>query len=361
MGTFDPDFSNAFVFTGGGTGGHFYPAVALAEGVRRRWEGVPCVFVGARRGIEASKLPDSQWPHLLLDVEGFLGRSPFRALKSAWKLWRAARILKARWRTQRPVAVVATGGYAAAPALFAARALDIPFFLHESNAEPGRLIRLLALGAERVWCGMRAVEARLPNANCRTVGTPVRDSFLRDFEAPEALRPPFRLLVLGGSGGARALNEALLAVAPGLLELFPDWELLHQTGVRDFDGLTAKPRHPRHRLVPFFEAMDRELEAASLVISRSGASTCAELKACGRPAILVPFPASAGDHQRLNALAMAAEGQAVVVEQGKGFEDRLVAEAARLMGSPIPRQGITRAEWNQAVELCLQDLAHWVR
>jgi len=359
MAFIDPEFSNALVFTGGGTGGHYFPAVALAEGARKRWPETNIVFVGARRGIEATKLPESGWPHMLLDVEGFLGRSPFRALKSAWKLWRASRVLNAKWKTQRPCAVIATGGYGAAPALFAARGLRIPYFLHESNAEPGRLIRLLALGAERVWCGMRAVETRLPNANCRVVGTPVREAFLRSFEAPEALRPPFRMLVLGGSGGARALNEGILALAPGLLELFPEWEILHQAGIRDFEALERRPRHPRHRLVTFIEGMDLEMEAASLVISRSGASTCAELKASGRPAILVPFPDSAGDHQRMNALAMEQEGHAVVVEQGKGFDERLVAEAARMMGSPIPRQGISRPERNQAVELCLDDLAHW--
>ncbi len=358
MAAIDPEFSKTLVFTGGGTGGHYFPAVALAEGARARWPQVPIVFVGAQRGIEAIKLPGSGWPHLLLEVEGFVGRSPLKVLGSAWKLFRAWRDLKARWKTHRPRAIVATGGYAAAPALFAARSLKIPYFLHESNAEPGRLIRLLALGAERVWCGLRAVEARLPNANCRVVGTPVREAFLRDFESPEALRPPHRLLVLGGSGGARVLNEGVLSMAPGLLELFPDWVLLHQVGARDFESLSARTSHSRHQLVPFIEAMGEALEGASLVISRSGASTCAELKASGRPAILVPLPNSAGDHQRLNARAMVAEGQAVLVEQGRAFEERLVAEAARLMGSPIPRQAISRAEPNHAVDLCLEDLGH---
>lgn len=357
MGTIDPEFSNAIVFTGGGTGGHFFPAVALAEGVRARWSQVPIAFVGAKRGIEARLLPEREWPHLLLDVEGFVGRSPVRIAGSVWKLVRAWRTLKARWKQHRPRVIVATGGYAAAPALFAARSLGIPYFLHESNAEPGRLIRLLALGADCVWCGMQAVEGRLPNANCRLVGTPVREAFLRPFEAPEALRPPHRLLVLGGSGGARVLNEAILAMAPSLLELFPDWEILHQVGGRESEVLASRNRHPRHQLVPFIDAVDQALEGASLVVSRSGASTCAELKVCGRPSILVPFPASAGEHQRMNALAMAADGQAVVVEQGPAFAERLLAEAARLMGSPIPRQAISRAEPNHAVELCLGDLA----
>jgi UDP-N-acetylglucosamine--N-acetylmuramyl-(pentapeptide) pyrophosphoryl-undecaprenol N-acetylglucosamine transferase len=357
MASLDPDFSNTLVFTGGGTGGHYFPAVALAEGARTRWSQLSIAFVGAQRGIEAKKLPASDWPHLLLDVEGFVGRSPLKAARSAWKLWRAWRGLKARWKVHRPSAVIATGGYAAAPALFAARSLGIPYFLHESNAEPGRLIRLLALGAECVWCGMGAVERRLPNANCQVVGTPVREAFLRPFEAPEALRLPHCLLVLGGSGGAQVLNEAVLAMTPGLLELFQDWTILHQVGARDFDALATRTRHPRHQIVPFIEAMDQALEGSSLVISRSGASACAELKASGRPAILVPFPESAGDHQRMNARAMEAEGHAVLVEQGPAFSERLLAESARLMGSPIPRQAISRPEPNHAVELCLQDLA----
>lgn len=355
--TIDPDFSNALVFTGGGTGGHYFPAVALAQGARVRWPEVPIVFVGATRGIEASKLPESPWPFRLLNVEGFLGRSPLRAARSLRLLWRAVSELKSRWKTQRPKAVIATGGYAAAPALFAARSLGIPYFLHESNAEPGWLIRLLAPRAVQVWCGMEAATARLPRAKCRVVGTPVREPFLRVFRPLDSLKPPYRLLVLGGSGGARALNDALLALAPGLLDQFPDWEILHQTGLRDFEELLKADQHARHYLRPFIEAVDMELEQASLVISRSGASTCAELKACGRPALLVPFPASAGDHQRLNARAMAMSGQGVVVEQGGGFANRLQTELVRLMADPEPRLGLAKPEPNRAVELCLWDLA----
>ena len=357
MTSIDPDFSNALVFTGGGTGGHYFPAVALAQGARQRWASLPIVFVGAKRGLEAAKLPESGWSYLLLDVEGFLGRSPLQALNSLRKLRRAVTALTTRWKTQRPRMVIATGGYAAAPALFAARFLGIPYFLHESNAEPGWLIRLLAPRAQRVWCGMAVAKTRLPRARCEWVGTPVREAFLREFVPTDSLKPPHRLLVLGGSGGARALNEALLALAPELLERFPEWEILHQCGVRHFDELAPTPCHPRHRLVPFIESVDLELEASSLVISRSGASTCAELKACGRPAILVPFPASAGDHQRLNARAMEADRQAVVVEQGIGFQARLLTGLAELMGDSDRRLRLARPEPNHALDRCLGDLA----
>lgn len=356
-----PTFDAALVLTGGGTGGHFFPAMALAEGARDRWPDRPVVFVGARRGIEARELAAGAWPHLFLDVEGFLGRSPLRAAKSTWKLWRAVSHLKSLWREARPWAVVGTGGYGAAPALLAARSLGIPFFLHESNAAPGALVKLVAPRARRVWCGMEAVRPLLPGADCRTVGTPVRASFLRNFRPAASLPAPYRLLVLGGSGGARALNEALLEAAPALLEAAPDWEIRHQTGAAEFERLGGRPRHPRHELVPFIARMDEAMEAASFVLGRSGASTCAELKASGRGALLVPLPASANGHQRMNAQALASEGRAAVLEQGGDFPRRLREALQPLMADPAARQALTGPpEPNRAVGLCLDDLAAYL-
>ena len=350
-------FSGSLVVTGGGTGGHYFPAVALAEGARERWPDRPIAFVGARRGIEARLLPQSPWPHLLLDVEGFVGRSPLATARAAWKLALARHQLKRLWRQHRPWAVIGTGGYGAAPALLAARALGIPFFLHESNAHPGQLVRRLAAAAAGVWCGMDAVRGHLPGARCVLAGTPVRSVFLRAFSPSAELQPPYRLLVVGGSGGARALNAAVLAMAPELLERFPQWDLLHQAGPELFQALAGTALHPRHRMVPFLDGMDRELEAASLVLTRSGASTCAELKACGRPALMVPMPGSAGNHQVMNAQAMVAEGRAALVLQGPGLDRELPAEAARLMAQPGIRAGMARPEPNRAVALCLEDLA----
>lgn len=354
-------FKGALVLTGGGTGGHFFPAMALGEGARVRWSDRPIAFVGAQRGIEARELPDSPWPHLLLDVEGFLGRSPLRAAKSAWKLWRAVARLKSAWRADRPWAVIGTGGYGAAPALLAARSLGIPYFLHESNAAPGALAKQVAPQARRVWCGMEAVVPMLPGASCRVVGTPVRRSFLRAFRAAGDATPPFRLLVLGGSNGARALNEALLEAAPVLLDTCPQWEILHQMGPVEFERLQARARHARHAAEPFLPRMDEAMESASLVVSRSGASTCAELKAVGRPAVLVPLPTSAHDHQRMNALALAHEGRAMLAEQGPEFAQRLLATLVPLMREASTRQALSKPpESNRAVDLCLQDLADYL-
>ena len=356
-----PTFLDALVLTGGGTGGHFFPAIALAEGARARWPHRPIVFVGARRGIEARELPATHWPHLLLDVEGLVGRSPLRVARSVWKLWRAVASLKTAWRKERPRVVIGTGGYAAAPALLAARALAIPYFLHESNAAPGALVKLVAPQARRVWVGLEAVQALLPVADCRVVGTPVRAAFLRDFAPAGSLVPPFRLLVLGGSGGARALNEALLDLGPALLDAHPAWEILHQTGPTELDRLQVGTRHPRHALVPFIARVDEAMETASLVVSRAGASTCAELKAAGRDAILVPLPTSANDHQRMNARAMASEGRALVIDQGTDLALLLAEAAGRRMSGTAAGQTLSRPpERNQAVTHCLDDLAAYL-
>jgi UDP-N-acetylglucosamine--N-acetylmuramyl-(pentapeptide) pyrophosphoryl-undecaprenol N-acetylglucosamine transferase len=352
-----PDCTGALVFTGGGTGGHFFPAVALAEGAKARWPERPIVFVGGRRGIEGRKLPGSPWPHALLEVEGFVGRSPLKMAAAAWKLWRAKARLVAAWRKARPWAVIGTGGYAAAPALLAARALGIPYFLHESNAAPGKLVLQVAKQAQRVWCGLDAVKPLLPGADCLTVGTPVRPDFLRAFRPVKELRPPYRLLVLGGSGGARAINDGMLAAAPALLEPFPDWEIHHQAGPAEFERLKDAPRHPRHHLVPFIEDMAGAMEAASLVISRAGASTCAELKAAGRGAILIPLPQSANDHQLENAKALGRENRAILVQQQPNIADHIEAHAASHMATPYARIKLAKtAEPNRAVDLCLDDL-----
>jgi UDP-N-acetylglucosamine--N-acetylmuramyl-(pentapeptide) pyrophosphoryl-undecaprenol N-acetylglucosamine transferase len=355
-------FDHALVFTGGGTGGHFFPAVALAEGARSRWPERPIAFVGATRGIEARKLPDSGWPHLLLDVEGFLGRSPLHAARSAWKLWRAKAALTRQWKRHRPFAVIGTGGYGAAPALLAARALGIPYFLHESNAAPGALVKQVAPGARRVWCGMDAVKPLLPGADCLTAGTPVREAFRRAFKPIKELRRPFQLLVLGGSGGARAINDAMMKAAPELLEQFPDWTILHQAGPKEFERMKDAPRHERHALAPFIEDMAGTMEASSLVVSRAGASTCAELKAVGRGAILIPLPGSANDHQLKNAEAMAKEHRVVLVQQQANLADHLEAHCHSHMGNAYARHQLAKQpESNRAVEICLDDMASMLK
>jgi len=351
------DFNNALVITGGGTGGHYYPAVALAEAAKTRMPEHPIIFVGAKKGIEGRQLPTSAWPYLLMDVEGFHGKSPINAMRSMWLMHAALGRLKAIWNKQRPWAVIGTGGYGSAPALWAAKSLKIPYFIHESNAEPGLVVKLTANRAERVWLGMEAAETRLPKAKCRYVGTPVRKSFLRSFKPCPDLSQPFTLLVLGGSGGARAINNALFSIGNSLLDRHPDWAILHQTGSLEMPRLNDLPRHSRHTLLPFIENMDAEIENAGLVLSRAGASTCSELKVAGRPAVLIPLPNSASDHQKQNALAFVKEGRGIIVEQRQGFDAELFDALSRLMSDRQAREALSKPEPNTSVEKCLNDIS----
>jgi UDP-N-acetylglucosamine--N-acetylmuramyl-(pentapeptide) pyrophosphoryl-undecaprenol N-acetylglucosamine transferase len=350
-------FKDALVITGGGTGGHFYPALALAEAAAEQMPDRQIIFVGAKRGIEAKKLPETKWQYLLLDVEGLSARSPMRAYRAIRRMAEARHYLQGTWETDRPFAVVGTGGYAAGPALFAAKKLKVPYFLHESNAEPGLIARLAAKKAARVWLGMEAARSRLSRANCLYVGTPIREAFLRPFKPPSALGPPFRLLALGGSGGAKAINDALFSIAASLLDARPDWEILHQAGSLEMVRLSQAPRHQRHSVEPFIEKIDEEMERASIVLTRAGASTCAELKAVGRPAVLVPLPTSAGGHQKSNALAFVQEGRGAMVEQGPGFEERLLDALSGLMASEAARLGYAGPEKNEAAAKCLADMS----
>lgn len=355
--SFTINYRHAIVITGGGTGGHFFPGVALAERIQERFPDHPLVFVGAERGIESRILPNLKWPFALFPVEGFIGRSPLGMLQAAWWLWWSEQKLKRLWKVDRPSCVVGTGGYASAPALRAAQSLKIPFCIHESNASPGRLVQWLAPHAVHVWCGLKDLSAKLPKAKCKVVGTPLRQSFVRSFQEIKLLKPPYQLLVLGGSGGAQAINKAMLIAGPALLEQFPDWTILHQVGIRDFAFMQQQVRHERYRIVAFIDAMDLALEESSLVISRSGASICAELKASGRGSILIPFPKSAGDHQRHNAEALAKENRAILVLEQENLHDFIEAHAASHMAKPYPRITLAKTpESNHAVELCLNDL-----
>jgi UDP-N-acetylglucosamine--N-acetylmuramyl-(pentapeptide) pyrophosphoryl-undecaprenol N-acetylglucosamine transferase len=273
-------------------------------------------------------------------------------------MYSAFRYLKKLWKSVRPLAVVGTGGYAAGPALLAAKALNIPYFIHESNAEPGLVTKWTAANAKRVWLGMDAAKARLAGANCMYVGTPVRESFLRPFKPYSDLDRPFTLLVLGGSGGARAINNAMFSIAAQLLEKHTDWEILHQTGRLEIQRLEGYARHSRHALAPFIDGMDAVMENASLVLSRAGASTCSELKVAGRPTALVPLPNSASDHQRHNAIAFVNENRGLMVEQGGGFENRLSDALSKLMADQETRQSLSKPEANSAVTKCMDDLSY---
>jgi UDP-N-acetylglucosamine--N-acetylmuramyl-(pentapeptide) pyrophosphoryl-undecaprenol N-acetylglucosamine transferase len=307
------------LLSGGGTGGHLVPALNLAAALKRAAPEVQVVLVGARRGIEANVLPDSGWPYRLLPLEPLYRSKPLRN----WRLLTSAPAvlggLSRVFSELRPQLVVGTGGYASGPAVAWAVARGVSTAIQEQNAMPGLVTRALAPRVDQIHLGYPEARARI---------RPGRDTQVFELGNPVAAGPvsqPFDwpegrvVLVFGGSQGARAVNDLLL----GGLAQIPAWPadvtLVWVAGPANQDSVAARVGEAaslaRVRVVPFIPELGGQLDRVSLAVCRSGAMTCAELSAAGVPAILVPLPSSAGDHQRFNAVAMVSAGAALMREE----------------------------------------------
>lgn len=324
------------LFAGGGTGGHLYPGIAVADELRRRDPSAVVSFVGTARGLEARVVPTLGWPLDLIRSVGLKGKSVgalARGLSllplSAVDAWR---VLSAR----RPDVAVGVGGYSSGPVLLLAALRGIPTLVMEQNTAPGFTNRQLARFVRAAAVSYEETLRYFPGTGVVT-GNPVRKEFLQGLEGADEPRRgdgEVRVLVVGGSQGARAINDAMVAAAPHLVASGARLAITHQTGERDLArvrqgyaaaGLTTI-------VEPFFHDMNVRMRAADLVVARAGASTLAELTVLGRPSVLVPLPTAADDHQRKNARTLAAAGAADVIEErdltGDGLAARLLALAA---------------------------------
>ena len=335
------------VFAGGGTGGHLYPALALAdELVRQRPDARP-FFLGARRGIEARVLPERSLDHHLLPVRGVRRGEWWSNLGVPFALASSLATTVGVHRRVRPELVVVTGGYAGAPAGLVAAVMGTPLVLQEQNAWPGVTTRFLSRWAAQVHLAFAEALAELParvRKVARVSGCPIRAlpedvPDRRDVLLGMGLEPQRRLLLLiGGSQGSLALNELMLeaarAVAAGEQASLDEWQLLWMTGPAHHasivDELSALGDPPWVRAVPYIEDMPRVLGVADLALSRAGAMTTAELLAWGVPAILVPLPSAAANHQELNARALQQAGAAVHLAQQGLTAETLWRTIARL-------------------------------
>ena len=336
------------VVTGGGTGGHLYPALAIADALRARRPDARVLFVGAERGIEARVLPERREWHALLPVHGFDRAHPVRAWRSVLalvrSLSRAARLL----REHRPEVVVVTGGYAAAPAGMIAALRGIPLVLQEQNSVPGWVTRALSRWARRAYVAYPEVEAKLPKLAGRVMltGNPVRVGDVRprtETRAAFGIPASARLVVVaGGSQGSLALNEAVSEivrrVSRGALTRPADVHLLwvsgHAHAAAAARVLSECGSPAWVRTVPYLDDMPSVLAAADLAVSRAGAMSTAELLIRGVPAILVPLPTAAADHQTANARSLEKAGAALVAPQADLTPESLWARVTELLGAP---------------------------
>lgn len=319
------------MLSGGGTGGHIYPALAVAEAIRQKYPDSRLVYVGNVDGMEHELAKEAGYEFIPVSVAGFKGRGPLQMLQMLYKNWRGLAEAKALLRQFHPDLVIGTGGYACGPLLLEATRLHIPTLLHEQNAIMGKTNKILSRHVNKICLTFPI--ANLPDAvsaKCELTGLPVRRAILETDTAAArqhldlAVDKPV-LVVTGGSQGARHINRAMAELWPELLAA--GVQIVHITGEKLFDetaqlarrnGLPVDPKTQQAQngflLLPYLHHMEYALAAADLVISRAGASFLAEVMALGRAAILVPYPYAAGNHQVYNAQALVEAGAALLIE-----------------------------------------------
>jgi UDP-N-acetylglucosamine--N-acetylmuramyl-(pentapeptide) pyrophosphoryl-undecaprenol N-acetylglucosamine transferase len=330
---------------GGGTGGHVFPGVAIAEEVVTRHPGNDVVFVGTARGLEATVVPKAGFPIELIAVRGLKGKGIVETLKNLLllplALWQSVQLLR-RWR---PDIVVGVGGYASGPVVLAAWLMRIPTAVQEQNAVAGFTNRVLGRFAQAAFTAFPEAARHFPRGKVYQLGNPIRRTLMENFMRPESDHQGPRLLVFGGSQGAHALNMRVVETLPHLADLRGTLRITHQTGARDREqverGYRACGFEPDVR--EFITDMSAAYAGCDLVVCRAGATTLAELTVCRKPAILVPFPLAADNHQVQNAKSLVDAGAAVMIEERDLTGELLASEIRAILSHPERRERMARA------------------
>jgi UDP-N-acetylglucosamine--N-acetylmuramyl-(pentapeptide) pyrophosphoryl-undecaprenol N-acetylglucosamine transferase len=304
------------VIAAGGTGGHLYPGIAVARRFAARCPGTEVLFVGHPGGLEERLLPREGFRLATVTVRALQGQSRLAQAQALGALGLGTlQALRLLWRVH-PHLVVGAGGYVMGPVVLAASLLRVPRVLMEQNLVPGLTVRGLARFTQRVFTSFPESAAYLPGRPVEHTGTPVREDICQVRAAePRQADGDLHLLVFGGSQGAHRINQAMMQAAPLLAVHQPRLCLVHQTGLADAAAVTQAYAQAglQAEVSPFLYDMAERYRWADLVLCRAGASTLAELTACGKPAILVPYPYAANDHQRHNAMALQRQGAAQVI------------------------------------------------
>jgi UDP-N-acetylglucosamine--N-acetylmuramyl-(pentapeptide) pyrophosphoryl-undecaprenol N-acetylglucosamine transferase len=331
------------VIAGGGTGGHLYPGIAIAREILARRPDAAVTFAGTAKGIESKVIPREGFALDLLRSAGLKGRSPIAVLRgvgllplSAMDAWRIV-------SRRAPDIVIGVGGYSSGPVVLVAALRRIPTLVAEQNALPGFTNRLLS---HVVSAAAVTFESTLSYFGRRgfVSGNPVRREFFEPRTSDVGPRTSTRILIFGGSQGAHAINVAMVAAAPRLAAA-GGVDITHQTGERDLELVRAAYERERlaARVEPFLFDMDREMSQADVLVCRAGATTIFEVAAIGRPAILIPLPTAADNHQLHNAEVLARAGAAEVIEQKDLTGDRLADRVIALAQDGVRRQAIAEA------------------
>jgi UDP-N-acetylglucosamine--N-acetylmuramyl-(pentapeptide) pyrophosphoryl-undecaprenol N-acetylglucosamine transferase len=322
------------VVAAGGTGGHLYPAVALAREFLRRDPRTKVLFVGTARGLESSVLAHEGFDLALIGAKPVMGKGLFGAVTGLCampvSLWQCLQIL----RTRRADLVIGVGGYTSPMMLLAAALAGVVRVILEPNANPGMANKAVGPFAQRVFLAFESAADSFNRSKVRVVGTPIRKAFLEGIEQNREKSASPHLLIFGGSQGAKPLNVAVMEGLSELMTQLPHLTVTHQTGESDHARVAEAYCRAgiESQVVPFLYDMPAALRKADLVVARAGAMTVAELTACGKPAILIPLPTAIYDHQTQNAKVMEAAGAAVVLPQSALTGALLVRTVASILG-----------------------------
>jgi UDP-N-acetylglucosamine--N-acetylmuramyl-(pentapeptide) pyrophosphoryl-undecaprenol N-acetylglucosamine transferase len=321
------------LIAGGGTGGHVFPAMAIAREWLSRGSEREVVLVGTTRGIEMKLVPQAGLPLETLRVGGLKGKGGSTLLKNLFKLAPAMLDAARVFKKHKPIAAFGVGGYAAGPMLLTTWMRGIPNVIFEPNAEPGFTNKSLARISTRIATGYE-ISARTWGAKAVVTGCPVRPEFLTI--AQRSPQKPLRVLITGGSQGALPVNRAFVDAMDFLVIRKNEVNIVHQTGERDYDAVrTAYARHEiLAEVVPFLDNMPERFAWADIIVCRAGAITAAEVAAAGRAAIFIPFGRATDSHQLRNAQEMARQGAGCVITEKELTGERLSKEISALLDSP---------------------------
>lgn len=305
------------IIAGGGTGGHLFPGLAVAEEIKRRHPGSDILFVTGRKSIEMTILERYGFEQAAISIEGVKGRGWFKGItvmsRLPYTLYQSYRIIRA-WS---PLLVLGVGGYSSGPVCLAARIMRIPTVIHEQNTYPGLTNRLLSRIVNRVFISFEESREHFSRGTLVLTGNPIRQELLDYKVVDQEPDKPFTLFVTGGSQGAAAVNQAFIKAVAILKDKGKDLGIIHQTGEMDYQHV--KEEYTRMGIQADVHAFVRDMAAAygraDLLVGRAGAATVSELAALGKPSVLIPFPYSANQHQVTNARVLAEVGGAILLLQ----------------------------------------------
>lgn len=333
---------------GGGTGGHLYPGIAIADEVMRRG-GSEVLFVGTSRGIETRAVPAAGFALETLKVTGLKRMGVAGIVRGLFRVPLAIARSIGILRRFRPDVVLGVGGYASGPMVLAAALLGYPTAIQEQNSVPGITNRVLSKLVRAIFIAFEDAARFFPARKIEQLGNPVRRGIVAALESapPIAAKETVRLLVVGGSQGARSVSDLVMATASILAGKGFDFTVVHQTGTADLERVRARYRElglgERAQAMAFIDDMASAYANADLVVARAGALTLAELAIAARPALLIPLPTAADDHQRKNAARFASEGAALLFDQASASAQDLAAAIVELGRSPAKREAMATA------------------